>query len=164
MWLKGRSLKKMGKWSVELGRFHIEYELRTVIKGQVLLTLLLSLRETLELRPTINCLLQLVENIEMAAAGQSNPVQVQLPPKHPLDVYPNAWTLFIDSSSVVTGSRVGIVFRTPEGTVIKQAVRLGFKVSNNEVEYEALIVGMQNAKKLGIQDLVIHCDSQLVAN
>ena len=48
--------------------------------------------------------------------------------------------------------------------MIEQAVRLGFKASNNEVEYEALIVGMQKAKHLGVEDLVIHCDSQLVAN
>ena len=41
---------------------------------------------------------------------------------------------------------------------------MGFKASNNEAEYEALIIGMQKAKSLGVQDLMIHCDSQLVAN
>lgn len=56
------------------------------------------------------------------------------------------------------------MFKTPEGAVIEQAVRLGFKASNNEAKYEALIIGMKKAKKLGAQNLVIHCDSQLVAN
>lgn len=36
--------------------------------------------------------------------------------------------------------------------------------SNNEAEYEALIIEIQKAKKLEIQDLIIHCDSQLVVN
>ena len=66
--------------------------------------------------------------------------------------------------SIANGIRVGIVFKTPEGTVIKQAVRLGFKTCNNEAKYEALIVGLQKARKLGVQDLVIRYDSQLVAN
>lgn len=56
------------------------------------------------------------------------------------------------------------MFKTLEGYIIKQAVRLGFKTSNNEAEYDALIVGMKKEKLMGVQDLVIHCDSQLVVN
>lgn len=66
--------------------------------------------------------------------------------------------------SASNGSGVGIVFRTPEGALIEQLIRLGFKSSNNEAGYEALIVGMKKARKLGVQDLVIQCDSQLVFN
>lgn len=33
-----------------------------------------------------------------------------------------------------------------------------------KAKYESLILGMKKARKLGVQDLVIHCDSQLVAN
>lgn len=81
-----------------------------------------------------------------------------------LEVHPNAWVLFINGSSAANGSGVGIVFKTPKGALIEQAVQLGFKTSNNEGEYEALIVGMKKEKKLGIKHLVIYCDSQLVAN
>lgn len=62
---------------------------------------------------------------------------------------PRAWILFIDGSSTANGSGVGIVFKTPEGVVVKQAVILKFKASNNEAEYEALIIGMQKAGSLG---------------
>ena len=57
------------------------------------------------------------------------------------------WTLFIDGSSTRDGSGVGIILKSPEGTVIEQAVRLGFTTSNNESEYEALIVSLKKAKK-----------------
>lgn len=36
--------------------------------------------------------------------------------------------------------------------------------SNNESEYETLIVGLRKVKLFGAQHLIIHCDSQLVAN
>ena len=56
------------------------------------------------------------------------------------------------------------MLRSPEGTIIEQVVRLGFTASNNESEYEALIVGLKKATMLGVTNLIIHCDSQLVAN
>ena len=37
-----------------------------------------------------------------------------------------------------------------------------FKASNNQVEYKALLAGLKQAKKLGVQRLVIKRDSQLV--
>lgn len=74
------------------------------------------------------------------------------------------WTLFIDWSLTKDGSGVGIVLKSPKGTVIEQSIQLGFIASNNEAEYKALIVGLKKEMILGVQNLVIHCDSQLVAN
>ena len=56
------------------------------------------------------------------------------------------WTLFIDGSSTRDGSGVGIVLKSPEGSIIEQSVQLGFTASNNESEYEALIVRMKKGK------------------
>ena len=56
------------------------------------------------------------------------------------------------------------MLKSLEVSVIEQSVRLDFSASNNESEYEALIVGMKKAKTLGVQNLQIHYDSQLVAN
>lgn len=54
--------------------------------------------------------------------------------------------------------------KSPEGIILELAVILGFEASNNESEYEALILGLKRAKALSVQDLRINCDSQLVAN
>ena len=51
-----------------------------------------------------------------------------------------------------------------EGLVIEQALTLGFKASNNEAEYEALIAGLNSAKILEAWQLVVFRDSQLVTS
>ena len=42
------------------------------------------------------------------------------------------------------------------------ALRLGFKGSKNEAEYEALITGLELAKEMKVESLDIFSDSQLV--
>ncbi|XP_058079759.1 uncharacterized protein LOC131227958 [Magnolia sinica] len=44
------------------------------------------------------------------------------------------------------------------------AIRLGFKASNNEAEYEALLAGLRLTVSLGVQSLQVRCDSQQVVN
>ena len=43
-------------------------------------------------------------------------------------------------------------------------IKCGFRATNNEVKYEALIFGLSLAKELGIRKLDVHLDSQLVVN
>ncbi|KAM1244767.1 hypothetical protein ACFX2I_036040 [Malus domestica] len=48
--------------------------------------------------------------------------------------------------------------------MLEQAITLGFKASNNEAEYEALLAGIRMAKDLAVKKLAIHSDSQLITN
>jgi ribonuclease HI len=41
-------------------------------------------------------------------------------------------------------------------------VHLDFKATNNMTEYEALIFGLSTALSLGVQQLLVKCDSQLI--
>jgi ribonuclease HI len=43
-------------------------------------------------------------------------------------------------------------------------VKLGFLASNNEAEYETLLIGLRSAAQLGADRLQVFCDSQLVVN
>ncbi len=70
----------------------------------------------------------------------------------------------MDGASNAKGSRTGVVIMTPDDMVIEQSVRLDFKASNNEAEYEAVLVGLNSTKILGAMNLIIHCDSLLVAS
>jgi ribonuclease HI len=72
--------------------------------------------------------------------------------------------LFVDGASNSKGSGARIVLVSPEGLVLEQAVRLKFSASNNEAEYEALMIGLRMARKLSASHLQVFCDSQLVAN
>ena len=41
-------------------------------------------------------------------------------------------------------------------------LRFGFKASNNEVEYEALIAGVKLSKEMKVKSLEVFSDSQLI--
>nr|GEW52903.1 reverse transcriptase domain-containing protein [Tanacetum cinerariifolium] len=73
-------------------------------------------------------------------------------------------TLFTDGSSCVDGSGAGIILTSPEGTEFTYALRFQFAASNNEAEYEALIVGLRIAAQMGGQNVHVSVDSKLVAN
>ena len=52
------------------------------------------------------------------------------------------WILNMDATFRQTEARLGLQLETPTEEVIEHAIRLDFLASNNEVEYEALIVGL----------------------
>ncbi|CAL2264829.1 unnamed protein product [Prunus armeniaca] len=58
------------------------------------------------------------------------------------------WQLHVDGASNHKGARAGVVIITLDGTLLKQAIRLGFPASNTKAEYEALLTGMHVAKEL----------------
>ena len=41
-------------------------------------------------------------------------------------------------------------------------IHLDFPMTNNEAEYETLIVGLDLAKAAGAESMVVYCDSQMV--
>uniref|UniRef100_A0A2N9GCU1 Reverse transcriptase domain-containing protein n=1 Tax=Fagus sylvatica TaxID=28930 RepID=A0A2N9GCU1_FAGSY len=57
--------------------------------------------------------------------------------------------MLLQRASNSKGSGAGVVLVSPEGLVLEQAVRLKFLVSNNKAEYEALLIGLKTARKLG---------------
>ena len=82
-----------------------------------------------------------------------------MPAKTQLGMITKKWELFVDGASNSKGSGAGIVLVSPEGLILEQAVRLKFSVSNKEAEYEALLIGLKTAKKLGASHFQIFCNS-----
>jgi len=72
--------------------------------------------------------------------------------------------LSVDGSSNKKGNDTGIILEGPGHIAVKQFIRFGFETSNNQAEYEALIVGLRLAKDLGVRSLKCQTDSQLVAS
>ena len=68
----------------------------------------------------------------------------------------------MDRSSNEGGSGASLILVNPEGHQMHCALRFRFKSSNNEVEYEALIMGLNLTKEMKVESLEIHNDSQLV--
>ena len=68
----------------------------------------------------------------------------------------------MDGASRQTCASIGLQLKSPGGDKIEQAIGLGFCALNNEVEYEAILVGIELATALSADKLIIQSDSQLV--
>ena len=84
------------QWAIELSEFDIEYRLRQAIKAQAL-----------------------TDFIAEFTTAREEPPQDKGEPEE-------KWEVNIDGSSVKGAGGVGIVFKTPEGRLLKQAVQLQY--------------------------------------
>ena len=57
---------------------------------------------------------------------------------------------------------MGLVLVSAEKIIIEKSLRLSFSVTNNEAEYEALLMGMIMVQKMGGKALKVFSDSKLV--
>jgi ribonuclease HI len=74
------------------------------------------------------------------------------------------WGLIFDGAVNVYGNGIGAVIITPKGTHIPFSARLQFDCTNNTTEYEACIMGLEEAIDLRIKNIDIYGDSALVIN
>ncbi|MGB4442225.1 MAG: ribonuclease HI family protein [Coriobacteriia bacterium] len=56
----------------------------------------------------------------------------------------------------------GIILRAPDGSIAVRGGAFLGSVTNNVAEYEALLWGLRAARALGVSDLVVKADSELV--
>ena len=97
---------------------------RTSIKGQVLVDLVAEFAKCPEEMDVEN------HNMGKKLVGV---VSVQCP---------MPWELYVDGAANQRGSGVGLVLVSLEKITIEKSLRLSFSATNNEAEYEALLMGM----------------------
>ncbi|KAL2228552.1 UNVERIFIED_CONTAM: hypothetical protein Sindi_1834900 [Sesamum indicum] len=119
---------RLVKWEVELGEYDIEYQARTLLKGQVLADFMVELAGDPERSPKLE-----------------------------------KWMMHVDGSSNGGNGGIGILIQGLGNVEIEVTVRLSFPVTNNEAEYEAIIMGLELAFEAGARDLEMYTDSQFVA-
>jgi ribonuclease HI len=135
----------IAKWAAELAEFQLDFQSRHAIKSQVLADFIV------EWTPPPS-----------APGGpdlDSDPTPVE--PKGLVFTEPH-WTLFFDRSAHQQVGGAGVVLIDPNGDQVKYMVHLEFKATNNMAEYEALIFGLSAALSLGIRQLLVKGDSQLI--
>ena len=122
---------RVAKWGTILGAFDIKYMPRTSIKGQVLTDLVAEFTE-----PPIK---------ELEAAGDMDEKLVGTVSQYRLPT----WEVYVDGASNQKGSGVGLVLVSLENVIIEKSLRLDFSATNNEAEYEALLIGMAIVQRMG---------------
>ena len=73
-----------------------------------------------------------------------------------------SWMMYFDGSKHRGGAGIGILIISPTGVPTKFSIEVEDQKSNNEVEYEALIVGLQLLLDLNAKIVTVKGDSQLV--
>jgi hypothetical protein len=74
----------------------------------------------------------------------------------------SVWKMFFDGASFSIGAGAGVVFKSPSQEIISLSYKLEFEVTNNVAEYEALVLGLRDAKEMGIKEVAVFGDAELV--
>ena len=117
---------------------------RTFIKGQVLADFVAKFTEppVKELKPA--------ENMDGRLVGMIS--------QHG----PTPWEVYVDGASNQKGSGVGLIPISLEKIIVEKSLRLDFSATNNEVEYEALMMGMTMVQRMGRKSVKVFSNSRLV--
>ena len=123
---------RLVKWAIELSEFDIRYKPKTTIKGKILVDFIMEFTSA--------------EPIETTQLTSDLPI----------------WRFSVDGAANAHGSGAGLILTSPDGIDVEYALKFGFQASNNEAEYEAVIAGLNLAHSMGVDQLVVCRDSQLV--
>ncbi|XP_070676762.1 uncharacterized protein [Malus domestica] len=136
----------MIKWAIALGEFDISYQPKLTEKGQAVTDFITKFTYHIDIALILKALASL--------------------PSEARKVEPTflVWTLYVDGSFNQSGCGAGLVLTTQNKVAMKYAFYFKFKASNNEVECEALRAGLRLAIHLGVKQLDIFSNSQLVVN
>jgi ribonuclease HI len=135
----------IAKWAAELAEFQLDFQPRHAIKSQVLADFIM------EWTPP------------PSALGGPDPDSDPTPAEPMGSAFTEPhWTLFFDGFARQQVGEAGVVLIDPNEDLVKYMVHLEFKATNNMAEYKALIFGLSAALSLGIRQLLVKRDSQLI--
>ena len=69
------------------------------------------------------------------------------------------WVVHVDGSSTQHAEGIEVVLQSPEGDKLKHKIRLQYQATNNEVEYEALLKGLELARSVEAKSIFVLGDS-----
>ena len=103
-----------------------------------------------------SCILQIDDS-------QPDPLQLTKPTYKQTDGESTPmWTMFFDGASTKDSAGAGVVLISPSKEAIHLSFKLDFKTTNNIAEYEALLLGLNSAKEMGIKGLKMFGDADLI--
>ncbi|XP_030972282.1 uncharacterized protein LOC115992271 [Quercus lobata] len=135
---------RITKWGTILGAFDIKYMPRTSVKGQVIADLVAEFAE-------------LPEEAEVKQHDMDEKSVGLISTQDP-----SSWKVYVDGAANQRGAGVGLVLVSPEKIIIEKSLRLGFSATNNEAEYEVLLMGMTMIQKMGGKVVKMFSDSRLI--
>jgi ribonuclease HI len=123
---------RIKRWAYALIEYDLAYESLKSIKGQVVADFIIE------------------HSIDQNSDESCNLVSI-----HP-------WNMFFDGSACREGQCVGVVLISPRGAVFEQLVRLEYFCTNNQAEYEVILLGLHILSFAAIRHVEAFGDSLLV--
>ena len=123
---------RIGKWAYALVEYDLTYESLKSVKGQIVADFI---------------------------------VEHRINDEHDLEVgyiTCTPWKLYFDGSVCDDGQGVGAVHISPNGAVFEFSNWLEEECINNQVEYEALLFGLELLQSMGVKHVEVFGDSLLV--
>ncbi|XP_050290277.1 uncharacterized protein LOC126728512 [Quercus robur] len=136
--------ERIAKWGMILGAFDIKYMPRTSVKGQVFADLVAEFAECPE-----------EVNVNQGHMDEKSVGLISTQDG-------SFWRVYVDGAANQRGAGLGLVLISPKEVIIEKSLRLGFSATNNESEYETLIMGMSMVQKMGGKAVKLFSDSRLV--
>ncbi|XP_062020695.1 uncharacterized protein LOC133737088 [Rosa rugosa] len=152
--LRGR----IGKWVLALSKFSLQYIPQKAVKGQ-------AIADFLAHHPMLD--VPAVRDLEVAVTTVDRPDLARIPEYavwYHATVSLQPWILYFDGSRTDTLAGARVVLENPAGDRFSYSFQLEFKCTNNQAEYDALIIGLEVLLELGLRDVQVRSDSLLVIN
>nr|XP_023892879.1 uncharacterized protein LOC112004870 [Quercus suber] len=70
------------------------------------------------------------------------------------------WVVHVDGSSILYAGGIGVVLQSRKGDKLNHKVHLQYQTTNNEAEYEAFLKGLELAKSVKADSILVLGDSQ----
>ncbi|XP_075663033.1 uncharacterized protein LOC142632533 [Castanea sativa] len=93
---------------------------------------------------------------------EAEEIQGEFPNKDIMVTKLESWKMYFDGATNQNGSGIGVLLISPKGTHIPFSGRHNFPATNNAIEYEACIIGLQATLGLGVKELEVYGDSALI--
>ncbi|XP_058185840.1 uncharacterized protein LOC131303068 [Rhododendron vialii] len=128
----------MARWLLMLAEFELKYVTKKSIKGRAV-----------------------AEFLADCPVKGGEDAKIKFPDEDIMTLAEDVWKLYFDGAANQKGFAISVLLIAPDRSHILLAFKLNFEVTNNQAEYEACIVGMEAAIKIGIEKLEVVRDSNL---
>ena len=130
---------KTAKWVLLLSKFDIKYVTQKSMKGRAI-----------------------VDHLVYCSLEEAEEIQRDFLDEDIMGIKVESWKMYFDEATNQNGSGIGVLLISPKGTHIPFSGRLNFPTTNNAIEYEACIIGLQATLGLGVKELNVYGDSTLI--
>ena len=138
---------RIERWQVLLSEYYIQYVSQKTIKGSVIAKFLVG---------------RIEEEYEPMKFEFSNEDLLAIFQIEDESTKEDTWKLYFNGASNALGHGIGAILISPKGEYYPFTAKLNFDSTNNVVEYEACIIGLQASIAKKVKNLKVYEDSAIV--